>query len=198
MQAFWLCFVPLFVALDVIGVLPIYVSLTEGLSQAGRRSVLVQSILTAAVVALAFLVFGPVLLHFLGITVADFMIAGGTLLFAISLSDLLTGEKKRSEVDKSEALGAVPIGIPLLAGPALFTTSILLANAYGKWITAAALAANLLLAAGVFVVADTITLWLGRNGTRTASKIASLLLAAIAVMLVRKGLMAAIAGAAQG
>jgi multiple antibiotic resistance protein len=119
MQEFWLCFVPLFVALDVIGVLPIYVSLTEGISKTGRRSVLVQSILTAAVVALAFLVFGPVLLHFLGITVADFMIAGGTLLFAISLSDLLTGEKKRSEVDKNEALGAVPIGIPLLAAIAV-------------------------------------------------------------------------------
>jgi multiple antibiotic resistance protein len=197
MQQFWLCFVPLFVALDVIGVLPVYVSLTEGLSPAGRRSVLAQSILTAGVVALAFLIFGPVLLEFLGITVADFMIAGGSLLFAISLSDLLTGEKKRSEVDKEEALGAVPIGIPLLAGPALFTTSILLANAYGKWLTAAALAANLLLAAGVFVAANSITRWLGRNGTRTLSKIASLLLAAIAVMLVRKGVLLAIAGAVQ-
>ncbi|MFZ1987102.1 MAG: MarC family protein [Desulfatitalea sp.] len=195
MQEFWLCFVPLFVALDVIGVLPIYVSLTEGLTPAGRRSVLVQSIATAAVVALAFLVFGPVLLQFLGITVADFMIAGGSLLFAISLSDLLTGEQKRSEVDKEEALGAVPLGIPLLAGPALFTTSILLANAHGKGLTAAALAANLLIAGGVFVVADTITRWLGRNGTRTASKIASLLLAAIAVMLVRKGVIEAIASA---
>ncbi len=193
MQTFWLCFVPLFVALDVIGVLPIYVSLTEGLSPAGRRSVLVQSILTAGLVALAFLIFGPGLLSYLGITVADFMIAGGTLLFAISLSDLLTGESERSQMDREEALGAVPIGIPLLAGPALFTTSILLANVYGIWITVGALAANLVLAAGVLKTADTITLWLGRNGTRTASKIASLLLAAIAVMLVRKGLIAAIA-----
>ncbi len=197
MQNFWLCFVPLFVALDVLGVLPVYVSLTEGLSPAGRRSVLMQSILTAGLVALTFLIFGPVLLEFLGITVADFMIAGGSLIFAISLSDLLTGEKKRSEVDKEEALGAVPLGIPLLAGPALFTTSILLANAYGTWLTAAALAANLLLAAGVFVIANTITRWVGRNGTRTLSKIASLLLAAIAVMLVRKGLLAAIAAVGQ-
>ncbi len=191
MHEFWLCFVPIFIAADPIGVLPIYVSLTEELEAERRRSVLVQSIVTALIVTLAFLIFGPALLGFLGITVADFMIAGGSLLFAISLSDLLSGEKKRRRVD-AETLGAVPIGIPLIAGPALFTTCILLANEYGKTITTTALVANIIITGAVFRFADTITAYLGRNGTRTASKIASLLLAAIAVMLIRKGVMEAI------
>lgn len=190
MQEFWLCFVPVLVALDAIGVLPIYVGLTEGLTIFRRKKVLLHSLITAMAVTVAFIAFGPVLLRFLGITVADFMIAGGALLFAISLSDLLTGEKKRRQVDP-ESMGAVPIGIPLLAGPALLTTCILLANEHGKLLTAAAVIANILLAGVLFAFADTITRWVGRNGTRSISKIASLFLAAIAVMLVRKGVVAA-------
>ena len=92
MNEFWVCFVPLFVAVDAVGVLPLFLSLTEGMDRARLRRVVIQSVITAAAVALAFLTFGPVLLRFLGITVPDFMIAGGVLLFAISLSDLLTKE----------------------------------------------------------------------------------------------------------
>lgn len=194
MQEFWLCFVPLFVAVDAIGVLPIYVGLTEDLDARTRRTILVQSIVTATAISLAFLMFGPALLAFLGVTVADFMIAGGSLLFAISLSDLLTGEKKTRQTD-AQAMGAVPIGIPLLAGPALLTTCIVLANAYGKALTAVAVSVNLLIAGVLFLFAEAITRILGRNGTRSASKIASLFLAAIAVMLIRKGVMEAILAA---
>ena len=122
------------------------------------------------------------------------MVAGGSLLFAISLSDLLTGEKKRRQADR-EIMGAVPIGIPLLAGPALLTTCIVLANAYGKGLTAIAVIVNLLIAGAVFLFAKSITRVLGRNGTRSASKIASLFLAAIAVMLIRKGVLEAILAA---
>jgi multiple antibiotic resistance protein len=195
-EEFWLTFVPLFVAVDAIGVLPIFVSLTDGLERQARRSILVQSIIAAAIVSVAFLMFGPALLRFLGITVADFMIAGGALLFAISLSDLLTGEKKRRQTD-AVIMGAVPIGIPLIAGPALLTTSLVLASVYGKGITAAATLANIGLAGVIFMFAEPITRVMGRNGTRSASKIASLLLAAIAVMLMRKGVIEAIAAASQ-
>ena len=191
MQEFWLCFVPLFVAVDAIGVLPIYISLTDGLEAHARRTILVQSIITATVFSLAFIIFGPALLTFLGVTVADFMIAGGSLLFAISLNDLLTGEKKRRQAD-TELMGAVPIGIPLLAGPALLTTCIVLANAYGKGLTSLAVVVNLLIAGVAFLFATNITRILGRNGTRSATKIASLFLAAIAVMLIRKGVIEAI------
>lgn len=75
MREFWLCFVPLFVAVDAIGVLPFFLSLTEGMPADRLKKVVAQSVVTAATVALVFLVFGPVLLRFMGIPVSDFMIA---------------------------------------------------------------------------------------------------------------------------
>lgn len=187
MNAFWLCFVPLFVAVDAIGVLPLFVSLTEGINKAGVKAIIVQSIITASVVALVFLAFGPSLLRFLGISLPDFMIAGGILLLAISLSDLLTGEKRLRQTDP-ESLGAVPIGVPLITGPAVLTTCILLADIHGKPLTSLAVVVNIILAGLIFSYSDSITNFLGRTGTKTISKIASMLLAAIAVMLIRRGI----------
>ncbi len=187
MDGFWLCFVPLFVAVDAIGVLPMFVALTERVERAKIRTIVYQSLITASAVALAFLAFGPVLLEFLGITVSDFMIAGGILLIVVSFSDLLTGEKKQRQTD-IDSLGAVPIGVPLITGPAVLTTCILLAGMYGRLITAAALIANILIAGLIFLLAQPITGILGQIGTKIVSKIASLLLTAIAVMLIRRGI----------
>jgi multiple antibiotic resistance protein len=187
MKEFWLCFVPLFVAVDAIGVLPLFVSITEEMDRGRRRSVVLQSVVTASIVAVAFLWFGPALLRFLGISVPDFMIAGGVLLFAISLSDLLTGTKKQRETDP-DSLGAVPIGIPLITGPAVLTTCILLTSMHGRVITSAAVIVNIGLAGVVFLMAEPLTRMLGRTGMKTVSKLASLLLAAIGIMLIRRGI----------
>ncbi len=192
MKTFLLCFVPLFVAVDAVGVLPLFLSLTEGLDTRALRAVVVQSVLTALIVAIAFLALGPTLLTFLGITIPDFMIAGGLLLFAISLKDLLLGEKR--PVADIESLGAVPIGIPLITGPAVLTTCLLLANTYGRTLAAAAVTINILLAGVIFWFAGPLARLLGRTGTKTVSKVASLLLAAIAVMLARRGLTAIMGG----
>lgn len=186
MKEFWLCFVPVFVAVDAVGVLPIFISLTEELSPAQRRRTLAQSLITASAVAVAFLWGGPAVLRLVGIGVADFMVAGGILLLVISVSDLLTGEKRQRSVDP-ETVGAVPIGVPLITGPAVLTTSVLLADAYGVLPSGAAVLANIALAGVVFYFAVPITRRLGNAGSRTLSKIASLLLASIGVMLIRKG-----------
>ena len=117
------------------------------------------------------------------------MVAGGILLFVISMSDLLTSEKIQRKIDP-DSLGAVPLGVPLITGPAVLTTSILLMNEHGLAATAAALVINILIAGVVFGFAETINRFLGKAGSKTVSKIASLLLAAIAVMIVRKGISA--------
>jgi len=83
LKSFWLCFVPLFVAVNAIGVLPMFISLTEGLDIRRVRRVLYQSVVTATVVGLSFLAVGQAVLRLLGITVADFVVAGGTLLFTL-------------------------------------------------------------------------------------------------------------------
>ncbi len=192
MTKFWLCFVPLFVAVDAIGVLPMFMSLTEDLDRTKIRRIILQSIVTAMAVALTFLVIGKVVFKLLGITIADFMIAGGSLLFIISLSNLLTVEKKQRQVDL-DSLGAVPLGVPLIVGPAVLTTIILLVGEYGLVTTVYATVMNILIAGVVFWLSESINRVLGKVGAKTISKLASLILAAIAVMMVRKGIMMLIA-----
>lgn len=186
---FWLCFVPAFVAVDAIGVLPFYIGLTEGLADEHRRHIVRQSVLTAAAVAVLFLFGGAPLLALLGVTVPDFMIAGGALLFVISMSDILRDEKAHRRIDP-DSVGAVPIGVPLITGPAVLTTCILLTNQHGLLWPSTAVVLNILIAGIIFSFAAPIHRVLGKSGSRTISKIASLLLAAIAVMFIRKGLIA--------
>ncbi|MHB9154588.1 MAG: MarC family protein [Endomicrobiales bacterium] len=187
MHDFWLVFVPLFVAVDAIGTLPMFLNFTEGLDAPRRRKLVLQSALTAMAVALVFLAVGQGVLGILGITVADFMIAGGALLFVLSLNDMLTIEKKELPIDP-ESLGAVPLGVPLIVGPAVLTTSILLVGQYGFFVTASATVANILIAGFIFSAAAAINRLMGKSGAKTISKLASLILAAIAVMMIRKGI----------
>jgi multiple antibiotic resistance protein len=187
LKEFWLCFVPLFVAVDPIGLLPMFLGLTSGLDRRHIHRVIYQSLLTASIVAMAFLAVGTGFLRLLGITVADFLVAGGLLLLLISITDLLSTEKRQRKVD-AESLGAVPLGVPLLTGPAVLTTSIVLINEYGVFPTAAAILVNIAIAGVVFRFADGLNRILGKAGAKIVSKIASLLLAAIAVMLIRRGI----------
>lgn len=194
MNDFWLCFVPMFVAVDALGVLPLFLGLTERLSERDRNRVVRQSVFTAALVAMAFLVGGSALLRALGVTVPDFMIAGGLLLFLIAVRDILGGVNARSARNGSD-IGAVPIGVPLITGPAVLTTSVLLLNEYGPWLTSAAVLLNIVIAGIVFRFAGVIHGRLGKSGAKALSKIAALILGAIAVMMVRRGIMQTIAAA---
>ena len=188
MKDFWLCFVPIFVAVDAIGVLPMFISFTQEVDTGRKRIIVVHSVITASIVALVFLYAGTSLLRILGISIADFMVAGGVLLFIISITDLITNEKMQRKLDP-ESLGAVPLGVPLIAGPALLTTSILQLNEHGFLTTTLAVISNILIAGIVFMFSEPINRFLGKAGSKIASKIASLLLASIGVMIVRKGIM---------
>ena len=79
MKGFWLCFMPLFVAVDAVGVSPIFISLTEGFLDTRARCIILQSGVTAAAVALLCLAIGKMVLSFLDVTVADARITGGAL-----------------------------------------------------------------------------------------------------------------------
>jgi len=186
MKVFFLCFIPMFVAVDAVGVLPMFLGFTEGMDRQRIRRIIWESVITASLVALIFLVVGVALLRLLGITVADFMVAGGALLFVLSINDLLTHEKKPLAHDAA-SLGAVPLGVPLITGPAVLTTSMLLMDAHGIVPTAISIVANIGMAGVAFSFAPAIHRILGRAGAKTVSKIASLLLAAIGVMIIRKG-----------
>ena len=180
-----LAFIPIFVAVDAVGVLPIFVSLTEGLEQKERLKVILQSMLTALCVAIGFIFLGKAVFKFLGITVGDFMVAGGAILFCISIIDIINPVKERRIPGKD--LGAVPLGTPLIVGPAVLTTSLIVISEYGLLPTIISVIVNVLLAGGVFGIGGLLIRLIGDSGTKVLSKITSLLLAAIAVMLIRKG-----------
>jgi multiple antibiotic resistance protein len=147
--------------------------------------VVIQSLITAIAVAVGFIFLGKGVFRLLGITVQDFMIAGGALLFAISTLDLVTGRKATR---MTGTLGAVPLGTPLIVGPAVLTTSLLLVDLHGYAPTLLAVLVNILLAGVALLQADRVERLLGQAGSRAMSKVASLILAAIAVMMVRRGI----------
>lgn len=186
-KTFWLCFVPLFIAGDAIGALPVFISITEGIQKKEMPKLIVISVITASAVGLAFLFIGEGILRLMGISVADFMVAGGSMLFVISLGDLVMFEKPTRRVH-AEEIGPVPIGVPLIVGPGILTTVMLLVKEYDFVHTTVALISNVILAGIIFSSSDFIIRLVGKNGTKIISKIASLFLAAIAVMIVRKGL----------
>ena len=121
----------------------------------------------------------------LGITVADFQIAGGLILLLLAARELVTfGPPDRGGGDE---FGIVPLGMPLIAGPALLTALLILIDSVGLLYTLASLLVNLAIVAVALCNADRFSRWMGKQGLRGASKIIALLLAAIAVSLIRRG-----------
>ncbi|MFH2137857.1 MAG: MarC family protein [Candidatus Omnitrophota bacterium] len=182
-----LAFIPIFVAVDAFGVLPIYISLTRELSKKEKPAIIMQSIITALSVAVVFIFLGKAIFRLLGITVGDFMIAGGAVLFCIAIIDILNPGKRRRV--PSPELGAVPIGTPLIVGPAVLTTSLIITSEYGLLATLVSVGINVALAGMIFYFSEVLIKILGEAGTKALSKVTALLLAAIAVMMVRKGIM---------
>ncbi|GAB6185948.1 MarC family protein [Thermopirellula anaerolimosa] len=197
LSRFLYCLVPLFVAVDPIGILPLYLGLTSELSEVGKRRVIRQSLMTAAIVVIGFALAGRWVLLYLQITIGDFMMAGGILLFVLAMGDLFAVEKGSLRSDP-DSLGAVPLGIPLIAGPAVLTTVLLLTNSYGVVPALLAAMMNIGLAGVFFHAASGIERLVGATGLRTASKMAALILAAIGVMMVRRGLQATFPGMTGG
>ena len=182
-----LAFIPVFVAVDAIGVMPIFLSLTEGVERKQRLKIIAQSMMTALGLAVGFIFLGKAIFKFLGIEVADFMIAGGAILFCIAIIDMVNPVKERRRFTADD-LGVVPIGTPLIVGPAVLTTSLLSVPHYGLFPTLIAVILNITLAGLILSASAVFIKYLGEAWSKALSKVMSLLLAAIAVMLIRKGI----------
>ncbi len=180
-------FLPLFVAVDPLGVLPAFLQMTSNMKEKARSRLVDLSVLTAAGVGLLFIPLGPLVLASLGLKPGDFQVAGGVLVLVLALRDLVF-DKKMYHPGAGQAAGVVPIGIPLLVGPAVFATLILLKGRFDGWAIGLALLANLLLSWIVFRQSVALLRWMGHTGSQVVSKLASLLLAAYAVMMVRVGI----------
>lgn len=187
MKQFLLSFIPIFVAMDAIGVMPMYMGFTEHLKRHDKRRVITQSIITAFAIGIVFVFLGTWIFKILGVLVSDFKIAGGLVLLAIALRDILQHGKEPHL--SAQTMGAVPIGTPLITGPAVLTTIVMMVDSYGLTLTLSSFVVNLAITWVVFINSDRISDVLGRAGSKAVSKIAHLLLAAIAVMMIRKGVM---------
>jgi multiple antibiotic resistance protein len=184
-QKFFLAFIPIFVAIDPIGLVAIFTGLAANASPEQRKRQRFLGIFTALCVAVGFIFLGEIIFDALGITDADFQVAGGLILLGLAGRELLNIGP--SDHGSSDEFGIVPLGMPLIAGPALLTALLILVDTVGLVITLVSFLVNLALVAVAFWNADRFTRWMGRQGLRGVSKIVALLLAAIAVSLIRRG-----------
>ncbi len=183
---FFIAFIPIFVAIDAVGMVAIFIGLGANVDEKRRQQEALIGIGTALGISVGFVFLGKLIFEALGITVADFQVAGGLLLLTFAVRDLLdVGNDKKP---KNADFGIVPLGMPLIAGPALLTALLVLNDSVGPVYTLLSLVVNLVIVAVIFCYADRLTKWLGRQGIKGVSKLVSLLLAAIAVSLIRRGL----------
>ncbi len=182
-----LTFTPLFVAIDALGNVPVVLALNQDMDQRQKRRMVDVAITTAALVGLAFLFFGRLVLRLLNIQVFHFAIAGGLILLALAVRDLATG-KMVDTPSKEEMIAVVPLGTPITVGPATLTTLIVLTDSYNLWLVLLSFALNMALTWIVFHKAHLIGRFMGQGGLRAVSKVMSLLLAAIGVRVIISGM----------
>jgi multiple antibiotic resistance protein len=179
-------FIPLFVAINVFLLLPIFISMTEDMSKPKKRAVVRDSILTAMVVSLLFIALGEGIFKILGITSDDFKIGGGIVLLVFAILDLIQrgGQRRKPDIK----MGVVPIGVPLIVGPAVLTTILVLVDHYGIIPTIISLMINLFIVWIILMKAERIVHLFGKGGIMGISKVMALLLASIAIMMIRLGI----------
>ena len=192
LRPYLLTFIPLFVAVDAIGNIPLFIGMVESLNKKQRQKAIMDSVATATIMAVLFMFLGKGVLRLLSITIADFQIAGGGLLFVIAVKLLLPGAHRMSLSDGHDKdVGVFPLGTPLITGPAVLTTTLILIDVYGVVPTLVSLLVNMFIVWITLVRADLVMKVLGVSGTRAFSKIMYILLAAIAAMMVRRGIVSA-------
>jgi multiple antibiotic resistance protein len=177
--------VALFIITDSIGNLPFFLGLTEGETQSEQRKTFTTALITGFAILIGFIFLGNALLALFNVTLDDFRIAGGILLFWIAIEIMLRG---RVNIEHKEDMGVVPLGSPLLVGPGAITTALVLLQLYGYWVVISAIVACFVAIWLVLFFADYIYGFLGKNGALILTKIASILIAAIAVQFVRQGI----------
>jgi len=190
-------FATLFVIVDPIGLAPIFVALTQGMSPRERRRIGLRAVVISAIVLAVFALFGDGLLRAIGISMPAFQIAGGVLLFLTALDMLFQRRTERREEQGANAEedhdpSVFPLATPLIAGPGAIATMILLSNKAEGIAGQFAVQGVMLLVLGcvlaLFFMASGIERALGRTGTLVVTRLLGMLLAALAIQFVIDGL----------
>lgn len=179
--------ISLFAVINPIGTIPLFASITQKMQKIERDRVLKTTVITASALLMIFAVAGTQILSIFGITISSFMIAGGILLFVVSI-ELLTHGGLRFGGTVSDESGVVPLAFPLLAGPGAITTVILSFQMSGLMVTILSIAIVMGITYVVFFLTGKIYRILGRRGSLIITRIFAVLIAAIAVQYVVDGL----------
>ena len=195
MRFFFQAFVTLFVIIDPPGIVPVFIGLTRGRSSRTRRRLAWQAAVVAFAVIVAFAIFGRGILAYTGVQLPALEGAGGLLLLLVSLQ-LLTGKSEEpTSTERAKAnVAFVPLGTPLLAGPGGIVATMLFVQRVHSPADAVSLALAIIAVAViawlVMRFAEVIQRVLTDNGVELLTRIAGLLLSAIAVQLVAQSALA--------
>lgn len=189
-------FVTLFVVIDPIGLTPIFVALTRGMSRQTRRAIAIRACVISFVILLLFGLLGESVLSFVGISMPAFRIAGGILLFLTALDMLFERRTERRQGqagDPGDDPSVFPMAIPLLAGPGAIASMILLTEATSGDLAASAaifgvMAAVLAMALVLFLMSSLIERLLDDTLINVITRLFGMLLAALSVQFVLTGL----------
>lgn len=190
-------FISLFAIIDPVGIIPIIIAFTAGMSAQKRERVGRVASLSVFGILLAALLLGEAILSFFGISIHSFRTAGGILLLLMSIN-MLIGHKQvpapedNADTESTQSIAVVPLSTPLLAGPGAISTVIVDAHKAGSaghyGIMALVLVALSLTVWLTFLVAPWVSRRLGGIGSTIVTRLMGLLLAAIAVEFIAGGL----------
>ncbi|EKE70977.1 YchE family NAAT transporter [Gallaecimonas xiamenensis] len=191
-------FVAMLAIVNPFGLLPVFMGLTSHQDQAERRRTAMMAAFASAVILWVVLLLGEDLLKFFSISVASFQVAGGVLLSFTALSMLQgkLGETRRTteegrEAARMESVTLVPLALPLIAGPAAITTVIVFTQAHHSLVDKGALGLAIgilaLVTWGVFLCAPMLARWLGTTGINLITRVMGLIMMALAVEFMAKG-----------
>ena len=191
-------FVTMFVVIDPVGLAPLFVALTQGMTARARRLIALRACIIGLVILIVFAVFGEAVLGFIGISMPAFRVAGGILLFLTALDMLFERRTKRREDTSDEHErddpSVFPLAIPLIAGPGAIASVILLTGqqpgVVGLALTLGVTLAVLLIVLLFFFAANLLERALGKTGIVVVTRLLGMLLAALSVQFVLDGLRA--------
>jgi multiple antibiotic resistance protein len=202
-SAFLPIFFTVFMVVDPVGIVPLYISLTASLPAAEKRQVIRKAIIIAFIVLAIFVLLGKYILSLLGISTGAFYIAGGIMLFIVSL-EMLFGEEAKSKVSDKENSGEAdreaersvaifPLAIPMLAGPGTITTIILFTGSGENMLKNSIMLfiALIITLAAVWLIlrsSELILKLLGKTGVSVVERIMGLLLSGLSVQFVYDGM----------
>jgi multiple antibiotic resistance protein len=180
--------VTLLVVIDPIASVPIIIALTGKMEKKQRASVSNVTIVTVAILLFVFAFVGSSILSTFGISIFSFMIAGGVLLFLVSIELLTHGEWRFGSQNLQDESGIVPLAFPLLAGPGALTLVILSFETYGMWITILSIVVVLGITYAILRAVEPIYRLLGKRGSMIVTRIFAIIIAAFAVQFVIDGI----------